>query len=128
MPPLRTIFGEILDDVVRQIPGALAAVFADWEGETVDMARSPLGDDSSFFDGQLAAAHWGVVYNGCRQRLSPFALGEVEHMMLRFERQQVLVARVTSHYYLTLVLKPEVELQRALELFQRGRERLAEEM
>lgn len=128
MPPHYTIFGEILDQLLAAIPGALGAILADWEGETVDMARVGVGDDDAFFDGQLAAAHWGVVYNFCRQKVAQLALGKIDTMMMRFERQQVVTARVTDDYYLTTVLGPDADMQRALAPLTKARQRIEEEM
>ncbi|MBW2731932.1 MAG: hypothetical protein JRH20_06030 [Deltaproteobacteria bacterium] len=128
MPPRYTIFGKILDEMLHDIPNARAAIFADEEGETVDMARRRLTGDSAFFDHQLTAAHWGVVYKACLRCLRDTSLGLLDRITLRFSQQQTIIARVSAHYYLILVLGLDADLQQALRLLDRGRERLAEEM
>jgi predicted regulator of Ras-like GTPase activity (Roadblock/LC7/MglB family) len=65
-------FGDILRELVERVPGAVGAVFADWDGEPVDQfAHVPP------LDIQLVGAHWGVVWSQAAQRLGRHGIGAI---------------------------------------------------
>ena len=114
-------FGEILEKMVRRVPGAVGAVFADWEGEPVDQfAHIPA------LDIQLVGAHWGVVWSQASQRLG--ALGAVEELLIEGDRAIVLVRAVTDHYFVVLATKRDAHLAIARRELERGADILRSEM
>ncbi|MDB4966865.1 MAG: Roadblock/LC7 family protein [Myxococcales bacterium] len=118
-----TTFGEILKSMVERVPGAVGAVFSDWEGEPVDQFAhiEPL-------DIQLVGAHWGVVWSQATTRLSRHGLGAVEELLIEGERAIVIVRLVTEGYFVVLATKRDVHLATALRELQRGAETLRAEM
>jgi predicted regulator of Ras-like GTPase activity (Roadblock/LC7/MglB family) len=116
-------FGDILEAMVRRVPGAIGAVFADWEGEPVDQfAHIPP------LDIQLVGAHWGVVWSQTAERLGRHGLGGVEELLIEGERAIVLVRSVTERYFVVLATHHEVHLGRARRELERGAHTLRGEM
>ncbi len=118
-----TTFGDILKDMVERVPGALGAIFADWEGEMVDQfAHIPA------LDIQLVGAHWGVVLNQATRSTQTCGFGAVEALTIEGEHATVLVRRVTDRYYVVMTAKHEVHLATALRELERGAATLKGEM
>ena len=106
-------FGEILEQMVRRVPGAVGAVFADWEGEPVDQfAHIPP------LDIQLVGAHWGVVWSQATTRLK--ALGAVEELLIEGDRAIVVVRLVAEGYFVVLATKRDAHLATARRELERG--------
>ncbi len=118
------VFARILHLVVRQTPGALGAVFIDWEGEAItDHCRSRRRTDM-----RLLGAHWAVIYFLVRNHLASLRAQGVERLVLRLEHLLVVVAKVTTDYLLVVALRPEGNLARALSACDVAVERLRREM
>jgi predicted regulator of Ras-like GTPase activity (Roadblock/LC7/MglB family) len=118
-----TAFGDILRQLVERVPGAVGAVFADWEGEPVDQfAHIPAHDI------QLVGAHWGVVWSQTAARLGRHGLGDLEELLIEGERAIVLVRSVTEHYFVVLATKREAHLATARRELERGALTLRGEM
>jgi predicted regulator of Ras-like GTPase activity (Roadblock/LC7/MglB family) len=116
-------FGDILRNLVERVPGAIGAVFADWEGEPVDQfAHIPP------LDIQLVGAHWGVVWSQAAVRLARHNLGAVEELLIEGERAVVLVRSVTDRYFVVLATKRDAHLATARRELLRGAEILRGEM
>lgn len=116
-------FGEILEGIVRRVPGAVGAVFADWEGEPVDQfAHVPP------LDIQLVGAHWGVVWSQATRRLAQHELGAVEELLIEGERAIVLVRLVTEGYFVVLATRRDAHLATARRELERGADILRGEM
>ncbi len=116
-------FGDILEAMVKRVPGAVGAVFADWEGEPVDQFAhiEPL-------EIQLVGAHWGVVWSQAAERLGKRGLGAVEELLIEGERAIVLVRSVTDRYFVVLATKREAHLATARRELERGARTLLGEM
>ncbi len=116
-------FGAILETMVRRVPGAVGAVFADWEGEPVDQfAHIPP------LDIQLVGAHWGIVWSQATERLGRHELGAVEELLIEGERATVLVRSVTDRYFVVLATKSDAHLATARRELERGADILRGEM
>jgi predicted regulator of Ras-like GTPase activity (Roadblock/LC7/MglB family) len=90
-------FGEILRALVERVPGAVGAIFADWEGESIDhFAALPP------FEIRLIGAYWGIVLGQTVERLARAGGGAVEELLVECEEAVVLVRPVTSRYYVVL--------------------------
>ena len=116
-------FAEILSDVVHAVPGARGAVFVDWEGEMVDQVAATSDDDL-----KLLGAHWAIAYYQTRTALDRHAAGMAEEILLRFERQQVLIRRVTDEYLVVMALGHQADLGHARNLLHLAGLRLREQM
>jgi predicted regulator of Ras-like GTPase activity (Roadblock/LC7/MglB family) len=116
-------FGDILQTIVERVPGAIGAVFSDWEGEPVDQfAHIPP------LDIQLVGAHWGVVWSQASARLAGRGLGAVEELVIEGERAVVLVRAVTRQYFVVLAVKRDAHLATARRELERGAQTLLGEM
>jgi predicted regulator of Ras-like GTPase activity (Roadblock/LC7/MglB family) len=115
-------FGAILKSIVERVPGAIGAVFADWDGEPVDQfAHIPP------LEIQIVGAHWGIVWHQATQRLSS-RFGAIEELLIEGERAIVLVRAVTPQYFVVLAIKREAHLGTARRELVRGAQTLLEEM
>lgn len=118
-----TAFAAILKSMVDRVPGALGAIFADWEGEMVDQfAHVPP------LEIQLAGAHWGVVLNQTSMVTSHLGWGGVNELCIEGERGLALIRRVTEGYFVVLAAKKDVHLATALRELERGAVTLRSEM
>lgn len=116
-------FGDILRDLVERVPGAVGAVFADWEGEPVDQFAH-----IESLEIQLMGAQWGVVYSQTVESLGRLGMGEVEELLIEGERSTVLVRAVTSRYFVVLATANGAHLGTARRELCRGAKTLFKEM
>ncbi len=105
-----TAFTPILRRAVDAVPGAIGAVFADWDGEAVDL-YAPTGGR---FDMLVLAAHYGIVLNQIQAALHLFHFGEAREIVIEHERLSVLTRVVAEGYHVTLVVPSDVHLTTAL--------------
>jgi predicted regulator of Ras-like GTPase activity (Roadblock/LC7/MglB family) len=108
-------FAEILQTMVERVPGAVGAIFADWEGEAVDQfAHIPP------LEIQLVGAHWGVVLSQATARMVKHGLGAVVEMLIEGERAIVLVRAINDQYFVVLAVKRDAHLGMARRELERG--------
>jgi predicted regulator of Ras-like GTPase activity (Roadblock/LC7/MglB family) len=117
-------FAGILADVVHAVPGAVGAVFVDWEGEMVEQV--PAG--ASGEELKLLGAHWAIAYYQTKTALDNQGLGAADEVLLRFEHQQILIRRVTNEYLVVLAVGRDTNLGHARYLLQLAGLRLRSEM
>jgi predicted regulator of Ras-like GTPase activity (Roadblock/LC7/MglB family) len=102
-------FKKLLSELVGNVPGALGAIIADWEGEAVDhVARM---DD---YELKVIGAHKGVILNNLRNVLGRLGEGDLQEIIITTEESQTLILPVTLEYFLVLALGRGVGLGRAL--------------
>ncbi len=82
------VFSSLLHQLITDLPGALRAVFVDWEGEAVGQT----GDDPDA--ARLMGAHWGVVHGLAKKNMAV----PVEGLVLSFEDRHVVVKPVADGY------------------------------
>lgn len=116
-------FKKILNRMLEQIPGALGAIIADWEGEAVDQVARM--DD---YDIKVLGAHKGIILSQLREALDRVDAGELEEILIRSDNSNTLVAPVTEDYFLVLTLSPEAMLGRASFELRRCAAQLREEI
>ena len=116
-------FGDALEAMVKRVPGAIGAVFSDWEGEPVDQFAhiAPL-------EIQLVGAHWGVVWSTCQAGLGRAGAGAVDELWIEGDNALVFVQRVTAQYYVVLATKRSAHLQTARRALEACRDTLLKEM
>jgi hypothetical protein len=133
-----TPFTPVLRTMLLAVPGAVGAIFADWEGEAVDLfpdprraqdAQTPLAPSTlETFDLRLFGAHWGIILNLVNAALRTFHYGDPQIMMLHHDRLDVLIQTVDAHYYVLLALRPGAPLASALQHLERSVQALRAEM
>ena len=94
---MSTVFTAILQRAVERVPGAVGAIFADWDGEAVDHFSK-----GSAYDMLLLAAHFGVVLNHVQSVLHLFHFGEAEEIILQHAQMDLIVRSVGEGYYVVL--------------------------
>jgi hypothetical protein len=90
-----TPFAAILEELVGRIPGAVAAVLVDLEGETVDYAGQV-----DPFNAKVAAAHWQIVLS----QLDPLAVFRPRQLIVRSAKKSYIVRRLPEGYALVVEL------------------------
>jgi hypothetical protein len=133
-----TPFTPILRTMLAEVPDALGAIFADWEGEAVDLfpdprraedAQTPLPPAAiESFDLRLFGAQWGVILNQVNAALRTFHYGDPQIVTLHHDRLDILIQTVDVRYYLLLALRPGASMSRALQELERGVRALRMEM
>jgi predicted regulator of Ras-like GTPase activity (Roadblock/LC7/MglB family) len=108
-----TAFTPILEKAVARVPGAIGAIFADWDGEAVD--HYPPGESKSEKESVLVlGAHYGIVLNHVQSALHLFHFGEAEEVIVLADRMDLVVRAVGEGYYVVLALNAGVHLATAL--------------
>jgi len=116
-------FADILERVVRALPGARGAIFIDWEGEEVGSFVQ-----SSDMEIRLVGAHWGIVFNLISKALGRTGLGAPEEILLRFDDQQVIIEQVDEGYIAVITMGTEANLGRGMGLARQASAQLRREM
>ena len=93
-------FGDILQSMVRKVPGARGAIFVDWEGEPVGQFSFNL----PLLDFQIVGAQWGLVWTEVQAALHRAHLGQLQELVVDWVDGSVVVRQVTDHYYVVLLL------------------------
>jgi hypothetical protein len=96
-----TGFAEILQGVVERVPGALSAIFVDWEGEPVGLFAPEIPP----LDVQIIGAQWGVVWMQLKEMCVRLRVGLPVELELDGERGHVLIHQVTDSYYVVLSMR-----------------------
>lgn len=105
---MATTFTPILERAVERVPGAVGAIFADWDGEAVDHVAA---DRDSIL---MIGAHYGIILNHVQSALHLFHFGEAEEIILQHERMDLLVHAVGEGYYVVLAIAGDAHLATAL--------------
>lgn len=92
-------FTPILRAVLYAVPGALAVVFVDREGECIDYCSS-----LPPFDAKVIAAHMLIVTSEVRERSS--RAGEPWYLHVHGSERDIVVRRITDDYLLVVVTRP----------------------
>jgi predicted regulator of Ras-like GTPase activity (Roadblock/LC7/MglB family) len=94
------MFREILKEAVDEVPGAMGAIFADWEGEAVDHYFS--GEDDEI---KLVGAHQGILLNLMKTASDNVGLGGVNEVMLVMDGAKVMARPLKDGYFLVLLVE-----------------------
>jgi len=120
---MSSAFAEILAELVGQVPGALGAIFLDWEGEAVDQfSHIPL------FDILLAGAHWGIVLRQVEEVVVRYSWGNTELLVLNGPDTDIIIKPITREYALVLAMKSGHQLARALSAVDKVTAEIQQEM
>ena len=119
------MFRMILDELLVTTHGALAALFLDYEGETVELACDR---DLSDHNLRILGAYQGIFLSQLRELCASAGAGQPRRFKVQFETMSVMSYDVKDGYYVVLLVdasSPEAMAWRRLE---RCRERLLAEM
>ena len=112
-------FKNVLQEMLDQLPGAVGAIIADWEGEAVDQVAR--GDD---FEIKVLGAHKGIILTRLRQALQRFDGGALEEVLIHFEKAKVLITPLNDDYFLVLTVEPKVMVGKATFVMRRCADQL----
>jgi hypothetical protein len=118
---LGTEFGDVLERLIRQIPGALAAVVSDGDGDAIDFAHDP--GETREIDVELLGAQLGQVVR--RTHLTG-AQHEMPRPIILLEatRRTFMTALVTPPYLVALLLRRRANVAVALTALEDARGQL----
>jgi predicted regulator of Ras-like GTPase activity (Roadblock/LC7/MglB family) len=95
------LFQEILQKAVEEVPGAAGAIFADWEGESVEYVSKGQEEDL-----KLLGAHQGIILNLAREVAANCTQGGIKGMLVSSEVGRIVVQPVKEGYYIVMLLSP----------------------
>jgi len=107
-------YQRLLDELVRVVPGAQAALLLDSEGEVVVQA----GERD--YRARLIGAYQGIALATAQRTSERYSSGPVEYMLCRYDSASVILRPLRDGYYVVLSLTVEastaVGLHRADEI------------
>jgi len=119
------MFRLILDELLVKTHGALAAIFLDFEGETVELACDR---DLSDHELRILGAYQGIFLDRLRALCSQVNAGTPRRFKLEFDDVAVLSYDVKDGYYVVLLVDGTFIEGVAWRRLERCRERLLAEM
>jgi hypothetical protein len=119
------VFRLILNELLVTTHGALAALFLDFEGETVELVCDR---DLSDHELRVLGAYQGVFLDRLRTMCSHVSLGNPLRYKIQFPEVAVLSYDVRDGYYVVLLVEPTFNEGVAWRRLANCRERLLEEM
>ena len=119
------MFRLILDELLVKTHGALAAIFADFEGETVALSCDRDLSDHAL---RILGAYQGVFFTRLRDMCTRADAGQPLRYKIDYDAMSVLSYDVKDGYYIVLLVDAGVNEGLAWRTLARCRERLLEEM
>lgn len=119
------MFRLILDELLVKTHGALAALFLDFQGETVELVCDR---DLSDHDLRILGAYQGIFLERLREMCSQVGAGEPRRFKLEFKEVAVLSYDVKDGYYVVLLVDGSFIEGVAWRRLEKCRERLLAEM
>lgn len=119
------MFRLILNEMLATTRGALAALFLDYEGETVELVCDRDLDDHAL---RILGAYQGIFLGRLRTLCSHAAAGEPQRFKIEFAETSVLSFDVKDGYYVVLLVDANANEGLAWRKLERCRERLLTEM
>ena len=93
--PFKSLLTRLLEDV----PGASGAIIVDWEGEAVDQVAT-----TNEYEIKVLGAHSGIILTQLREALSRTDSGVLDVVVIRTDRNKILISPLTEDYLLMLQL------------------------
>ena len=119
------MFRLILDELLVTTHGALAALFLDYEGETVELVCDR---DLSDHDLRILGAYQGIFLTRLRTLCAATGAGEPQRFKIQFAEVAVMSYDVKDGYYVVLLVDHTFNEGIAWRRLERCRERLLAEM
>lgn len=95
------MFRYILNELLATTNGALAALFLDWEGETVELVCDR---DLSDHDLRIIGAYQGIFLSQLRTLCDKVAAGAPQRFKIDFPDTKILSSDVKDGYYVVLLV------------------------
>ena len=115
----------ILHELIATTTGALAALFLDYEGETVELVCE---HDLNDHDLRILGAYQGIFLGQLRDLCSHADAGQPQRFKIQFRETSVLSFDVKDGYYVVLLVDETANEGIAWRKLERCRERLIAEM
>ena len=119
------MFRLILHELIATTQGALAALFLDYEGETVDLVCEHDLDDH---DLRILGAYQGIFLTRLREMCAGVAAGEPQRFKVEFRENAVLSYDIKDGYYVVLLVDRTFNEGFAWRRLEQCRDRLLAEM
>lgn len=119
------MFRLILDELLVKTHGALAALFLDFEGETVELVCDR---DLSDHELRILGAYQGIFLTRLRSMCAEVGAGEPQRFKLEFDEVAVLSYDVKDGYYIVLLVDGTFIEGTAWRRLEHCRDRLLAEM
>ena len=119
------MFRMILDELLVKTHGALAAIFLDFEGETVALTCDRDLSDHAL---RILGAYQGVFFSQLRDKCAQVDAGQPQRFKIEFAAMSVLSYDVKDGYYVVLLVDAGVNEGMAWRGLEKCRERLLLEM
>lgn len=119
------MFQLILNELVATTSGALAAIFLDYDGETVNLACDR---DLSDHDLRIIGAYQGIFLTRLRALCAETSMGEPRRIKFDYEQHAVLSYDLRDGYYVVLLVDHTANEGLAWRRLERAREKLLAEM
>ena len=119
------MFQLILNEMLATTRGALAALFLDYEGETVELVCDR---DLNDHDLRILGAYQGIFLTRLRELCAQAGAGEPQRFKIELAKNSVLSFDVKDGYYLVLLVDATANEGLAWRKLERCRERLIAEM
>ena len=94
-------FRRILDDLLTSTHGALAALFLDYEGETVELLSAR---DLDTHDLKIIGAYQGIFLTRLRDLCARLSAGVPQRFKVEFEKTTILSCDLKDGYYVVLLV------------------------
>ncbi len=119
------VFRSILDQLLATTSGAVAVIFLDFEGETVELVCDR---DLSDHDLRIIGAYQGIFLSRLRDLCVKGKLGSPHRFKLEFEQNTIMSCDVKDGYYLVLLLDDRGNEGAAWHKLEKCRDRVLAEM
>ena len=119
------MFRMILDELLVTTHGALAALFLDYEGETVELVCDRDLSDHAL---RILGAYQGIFLDRLRELCAHAGAGSPQRFKLQFAEVAVLSYDVKDGYYVVLLVDASFNEGVAWKRLDRCRDRLIAEM
>lgn len=119
------MFRQILDHLLLTTGGSLAAIFLDWEGETVELVCDR---DLSDHELRILGAYQGIFLDRLRDLCAHVGAGQPQRFKIEFAQKAVLSYDVKDGYYIVLLVDGTCNEGLAWRRLEACRERLLAEM
>lgn len=118
-------FRGILQELVSSVDSSIAALFLDFEGETVEMLSA---HDLSPHDLKIVGAYQGIFLSQLRALCARLDAGEPHRFKIEFAQTKILSVDLTDGYYVVLLAEQAANEGLAWHRLDHCRERLLAEL
>ncbi len=119
------VFRSILDELLATTAGAFAAIFLDFDGETVQLVCDR---DISDHDLRIVGAYQGIFLSQLRELCERTKIGSPHRFKIEFSTTTFLSCDLKDGYYLVLLMDERANEALAWRKLDATREKILEEM